>query len=305
MFVLRKIHNIERKYTCFCGKQLVKGICEEHGPDIKPSLYTIHAQFENTESKKEAPINISVTETQFLNLFPKKYLDRYFINHEEFEIEITQFGANDSMETVVSSFFDQIEFDTFFDFNRLRCVQITDSGVTLHFLFNYEFLLDNKFSIKFSIIALRSVSDYIIWRMKKFQAKPENVIASLLGLRKKVYDENGEVYQISEVDWDFNEEFPNSIQVLASDGSTGYKPGDLYHKQENIQLSTKVENKIQKALRNFTQQFTNSIKQYLIAHSCLANIQKINQTNLLVYDRFIGKNIRNTVDLSVYQDDLE
>ncbi|NHJ48763.1 MAG: hypothetical protein FK733_13340 [Asgard group archaeon] len=295
---MKKIIDIEWKRSCFCGKPLIKGFCEIHGSEIKTASYLIHAQFEEVNTKKITPINLSLTQNQFLNLFPKKELDNFFINHEEFEVSISQFGTVQDIESVVDYFFNQLESDSFYNNNRLRDVQITDSGITIHFLYDFEIITQNKLNIQFNTLALRSLDNYIKWRLNRFKAKPDNIINSLLGIRKNVFDENGQAYRISNVKWNSLDSLPESIEVQNKQETMIFTPQKLYHGQENLQLFTKLENRIHKALRNFSQQFTYSLKQYLISQSCLAKIQKVSQFNLTVLNRFIGKTIKNSINLN-------
>ena len=175
MFRLNKIIDVTYKRTCFCGQPLIRNFCEKHGADIKISTSIIHAQFSYQENGKTEDdnhfLNVNLTKNQFLNLFKidkKGALDKISKN---FAIEISSFGANESIQNALADFFDLLDFDSFFGKNRIKEVQMKNSGVFFNFLFSYEVVDKNMINITFELAILRKLSDYVKWRLSHFQAK--------------------------------------------------------------------------------------------------------------------------------------
>lgn len=303
MYVLKKILGIERQRTCFCGRSLVKNFCEIHGTDVKISMHIIHGQFEDIEEKntKRTPINLSLTENQFINLFPKKDLENLTINYEEYNISISQIDSN-NLESIIVFFFNQIESDNFFGTYRLKESQITNSNIKLNFLYSYEIISLQTIRVKFNLLVVRKLSDYIKWRLGHFQAKSENITNSLLRIRKNVYSDNGEFYYIKGIDWNPKEILP--IKIIVENQNTqileNFPPEKLFQGQDDLQLNTKQENGIYSAFRNFSQQFMKSLKRYLVSQSCLATVEKANQSTTIFFEKLIGKNIKETINLIDY-----
>jgi hypothetical protein len=309
MYVLKKILSIEKQRTCFCGRSLIKSFCEVHGTDVKVSLNIIHGQFEpiDVEKKDNELINLRLTENQFLNLFPKRDLENVNITSDEYLISISQFDSNNDIKSILDFYFSQIESDVFFGSNRFKETQITNSNIKLNFLFSYEIIDLHTVRIQFNALVVRKLSDYIIWRLNHFNAKPENVINSLLGIRNEVYTENSDIYSIREIIWNLKDKLPEKIIVQKQgikDDLIEFHLSKLYQGRENLQLNFKLENRIYSALRNFSQQFLKSLKHYLVEQSCLAIIEKNNEMKSTSYEMLVGKSVKKTINLMDYANEL-
>ncbi|NHK31360.1 MAG: hypothetical protein FK730_08415 [Asgard group archaeon] len=308
MYILKKILSIEKQRTCFCGRSLVNNFCEVHGTEVKISMNIIHGQFEpiDTENKSKEPINLRLTENQFLNLFSKKDLENFNNTSYEYLILISQFDSNSNIKSIIDFFFNQIESDVFFRSNRFRETQITNSNIILNFLYSNEIIDFQTVKIQFNALVVRKLSDYINWRLNHFKAKPKNIINSLLGIRNTVYSENGDVCSIRDIEWNPKDTFPEKIIVQKKDtigNLMEFPPSGLYQRRDDLQLNLKLENRIYSALRNFSQQFLNSLKHYLVEQSCLATFEKKNEIKTNNFKKLVGKTIKKSVNLADYSNE--
>ncbi|NHJ39565.1 MAG: hypothetical protein FK731_05980 [Asgard group archaeon] len=214
-------------------------------------------------------------------------------------IKISQIDSNKDLQTIIDYFFNQIESDVFFGYHRFKESQITDSNIMLNFLYNYEIKNSQSMIIKFNILVVRNLIDYIKWRLNHFKALPENIIKSLMSVRKKIYSSEGELGNIVNVEWNLEEKLPKKVivQNQKTNKIDEFSPANLFQGKENLQLNTKQENRIYSALRNFSQHFLKSLKNYFVSQSCIAIIEKINQSKIAFYENLIGKNIKNTIEL--------
>ncbi|MGC9778830.1 MAG: hypothetical protein HZR80_06265 [Candidatus Heimdallarchaeota archaeon] len=302
MFRLNKIIDVTYKRTCFCGRPLIRNFCEKHGTDVKISTSLIHAQFDFIEESKTKDdnqiINVNLTKNQFLNLFKKKKYGNIEKISENYSIKISSFGADEPIQGILTDFFDMLECDSFFGMNRIKEVQMKNSGVFFNFLFSYEQIEDNLIHINFELVVLRKLIDYIQWRLTHFHAKKENIVKSLKNTRSKVYNEDGCSYKIKEVIWSTHNQLPDKTVVEELENQNNeiaFKVGVLYQNHEDFFLSTKAENQLVSALTNYSQNFLKSLKQYLTQKSFLAEINVLKfEDRLKLFEEFIGKEVVNS-----------
>jgi len=298
MIQLKKIISIEYQKRCYCGKPLIKNICEIHGTDIRISTKMIHAQFEITEKIDEKKIktqliNGKLTENQFVNLFSRKEMEKFTSAKEKFLVKFSSFGSDRSLETILSDFFSYLEYDYFLDKKRINEITITNSGVTINYLFNHSITREDELEISFELVTTRNLIDYINWRLSHFKSKKENIIYSLKNTRATVYSDKGKLYRIIDVNWDDNLVLPNEIileNIENSQDRITKHPRKLFHSQNDFFISTRVENQIISALNQFAQKFMISFKQFLIQNAYLAEIQRVKNEEIIhSYDELVNK----------------
>lgn len=277
-------------------------MCEIHGPDINVSTMMIGAQFiaSDKENEKSPLLNLNLTKNQFLRLFPKKSLEKLVPIQHLYNIKISDFNSNANLEELVVDFIDLLEFDDFMGLKRLKENTITKSGITINFLFDYQFTNEKNCKFTFSAIALRSLKSYIEWRYKQFRADIINIEKSLLSTRADVVNSSNEKLTIRNININSKQQI-TSIDFLEKElDEVKINLNELYHDNNHFFLSSRIESKIYSALNNFSRSMLKSLKKYCITNSCLVEIEKVKFDDVTYFNKLIGKAIKNSIDLANY-----
>ena len=294
MIQLKKIISVEYQRTCFCGRPLIRSICEIHGSDIKVSHKIINAQFLISDERiEEKAINISLTENQFYNLFSKRDLTQISDTQLRYRIKLSSYGNERNPENIIEEFFEYLEYDLFFNKKRINEISVTSSGIIISYLIDYQITTEKEILVFFEILASRNLREYIDWRIKHLQGKRGNIIKSLQTTRKEVYSIEGEPFFIEDLIWNEKKIMPEKIIVKRNEEDSAtieLLPKNLFQTHKDFFLSSRIENRMVNALKQFSQKFNTSFKQFLQQNSILAEIEKSkDEENNNSYELLIGK----------------
>ena len=293
MIQLKKIISVEYKRNCFCGRPLIKSMCEIHGSDIKISHKIINAQFLiSEEGPEEKIINASFTENQFYNLFSKRDLTQIVETQLKYKIKLSSFGNDRNPKDIIEDFFEYLEYDLFFDKKRINETAITLSGITINYLINYQIVNESELAISFELLATRNLIDYINWRINHLKGSKDNIIKSLTNTRKEVFSRNGEPFIIKKLNWNEKKSLPEKVIVENKEKNmeSALLPNSLYQTHKEFFLSSRIENRMINALNQFSQKFITSFKQFLQQNSIVADIgREKDELNNNSFELLVGK----------------
>ena len=299
---LIKIIGSEHVWSCSCGQPLIGMLCETHGSDIRISTKIIHCQFElskdNSTEQEVELINLKLTENQLINLFNQKQLQVNADYKTNYQMKITAFNNQVSVQTILEEFFELLEFEVKFGQKQLREEMITNSGVTVHYMLDYKQTTIDIFEFTFEALVTRNLKDYLDWRLSKFKPSRENVINSLLTTQAYIMTDDKIKGVIKELSWAENSYYPNKITIQSDTSEfSSHKITNLYQLNNSFYLTPREETTLLSILHSFSKEFLASFKQFLQKNGVLAEIiMKPSLNNSSLFENLCGKTIVYSIE---------
>lgn len=302
MLKLEKILDSKKQYRCFCGRRLIGEFCPVHGSDIRLSLELIRARFSFSGLTKEiqkqlasSSLEIVLPRNQFRLLFKTQTINQLMPIEEGYTLKTHSYDNSRPMKELIVDFLSQLDLDSFFGKYRIEQQKIRSSGITIHFLFEYELVNETTVTFFFEALFLRNLKDYIFWRLNHFQSNHDTICQSLQNKRAIVFSSEGKQFEIQSVHWEENKSLPSvlSLKPLTSPSQKLSKlPSQLYHDHQHFFIGSRLERQTFSALNSFARKFLRMFQKYLEFHSCVAEVQKINPLEYADrLDAFIGSEV--------------
>ncbi|MBD3191858.1 MAG: hypothetical protein GF308_14520 [Candidatus Heimdallarchaeota archaeon] len=302
MLRLEEILGSKKQYRCFCGRRLIGEFCPVHGSDIRLSLELIRARFSFSGLTKELQKQLAdysletvLPRNQFRLLFKTQTINQLMPMEEGYKLHIDSFDTTKPVQELMSDFISQIDLDSFFGKCLIKQQKIRSSGITIYFLFTYEFVNETTVTWFFEALFLRNLKDYIFWRLNHFQSDRDTICLSLQNKRAVVVSSEGKGFEIQSVHWEEDKSLPSVLSLKALDDPSqevSKIPSQLYHDQQHFFIGSRLERQAFSALSSLGKKFLRMFQKYLEFHSCVVEVQKINpleQTDRL--NTFIGSEV--------------